>query len=178
MLVSDDKSLIDKAIFLSQQARDPVPHYEHSEVGYNYRMSNILAAIGRGQLQVLNQRVEQKRAIFHHYLNRLGDLPGIAFMPEAPYGRSNRWLTSITVDPNKFGADRESIRVALEAENIESRPVWKPMHLQPVFKRCEVVGGKTAEYLFDHGLCLPSGTAMTESDLDRICRIIRSCHRR
>jgi dTDP-4-amino-4,6-dideoxygalactose transaminase len=173
MLASDDRPFIEKARFLSQQARDPAPHYEHSEIGYNYRMSNILAAIGRGQLRVLDDRVKRKREIFEYYRNALSGLPGIEFMPEAPYGRSNRWLTCITVDPEKFGADREAVRLALEAENIESRPVWKPMHLQPVFKGCESIGGEVAEDLFKRGLCLPSGTAMTEEDLARIVEVIR-----
>ena len=133
MLASDDKEMIEKARFWSQQARDPFPHYEHTEIGYNYRMSNIVAAIGLGQLGVLDERVRRKREIFDYYRNALGDLPGIEFMPEADYGRSNRWLTVILIDPDKFGADREDVRLALEGENIESRPVWKPMHLQPVF---------------------------------------------
>ncbi len=133
MLASDDREMIEKARFWSQQARDPFPHYEHTEIGYNYRMSNIVAAIGLGQLGVLEDRVRRKREIFDYYRNALGDLPGIEFMPEADYGRSNRWLTVILIDPDKFGADREDVRLALEGENIESRPVWKPMHLQPVF---------------------------------------------
>ena len=172
MLVSDDGAFIEKARFLSQQAQDPAPHYEHSEIGYNYRMSNVLAAVGRGQLRVLDARVKRKREIFDHYRNALGDLPGIEFMPETSYGRSTRWLTCITIDPQKFGADREAVRLALEAENIESRPVWKPMHMQPVFKGCECIAGEVAEDLFKRGLCLPSGTAMTEEDLTRIVWVI------
>lgn len=172
MLVSADRSLIDHARKLAQQSRDPAPHYEHSEIGYNYRMSNILAGVGRGQMESLTDRVAAKRRIFDFYRARMADLPGIAFMPEASWGRSTRWLTCITVDPSQFGADRETIRLALEAENIEARPVWKPMHLQPVFAGCEVVGGAVAERLFDQGLCLPSGTAMTESDLERIVDVI------
>ena len=185
MLASDDKDLIDHARFLSQQAGEDFPHYEHTQIGYNYRMSNILAAIGRGQLRVLDERVKRKREIFDYYQNALGDLPGIEFMPEAGYGRCNRWLTVILVIPEEFGADREKVRLALEAENIEARPVWKPMHLQPVFNpqiasrkgakahngksyKATVVGGEVAEDLFKRGLCLPSGTAMTNSDLDRV----------
>ena len=118
-------------------------------------MSNILAAIGRGQLQVLEDRVRRKREIFESYRQALGDLPGIDFMPEAPWGMHNRWLTVITIDPDEFGATRENVRLALEAENIESRPLWKPMHLQPVFNGCETVGGSVAEELFAKGLCLP-----------------------
>ena len=134
MLASDDKALIDQARFLSQQARDQAPHYEHSTIGYNYRMSNIVAAIGRGQLRVLDERVEIKRRIFDYYHESLKDLPGIEFMPEAPYGRSNRWLTVILITPERFGNDRETVQLALESENIEARPMWKPMHLQPVFR--------------------------------------------
>src|SRR5208283_675995 len=133
MLVSDDRHLIEQARFLSQQARDPAPHYEHSQIGYNYRMSNIVAAIGRGQLRVLEQRVEQKQKIYSCYKEALSGLPGIEFMPESQLGRSTRWLTVILIDPDEFGADRETVRLALEEHNIESRPLWKPMHLQPVF---------------------------------------------
>ncbi len=174
MLVSDDVDFIAHARKLATQARDPAPHYEHSEIGYNYRMSNVLAAIGRGQLQVLTDRVERKREIFATYRQTLGDLPGIDFMPEATWGRHNRWLTVITVDPEQFGATHEDVRLALEAENIESRPVWKPMHLQPVFQDCEVAGGTVAEELFATGLCLPSGTAMSEQDQMRVVAVIRA----
>ena len=158
MLVSPDGDFIAHARKLATQARDPAPHYEHSEIGYNYRLSNVLAAIGRAQLQVLEERVLARRRNFAYYQQHLGDLPGIAFMPEAPWGRATRWLTVVTIDPDQFGADREAVRLALEAENIEARPVWKPMHLQPVFADCEVVGGAVAEAIFRHGLCLPSGS--------------------
>ena len=161
MLVSDDADLIDHARKLATQARDPAPHYQHSEIGYNYRLSNVLAGIGRGQLAVLEDRVQARRRNFDFYVQHLGDLPGLEFMPEAPWGRHTRWLTVITVDAAQFGADREEIRLALEAENIESRPVWKPMHMQPVFAGCEVIGGSVSEDLFAHGLCLPSGSSMT-----------------
>jgi len=177
MLASHDKSFIDHARFLSQQARDPAPHYEHSTYGYNYRMSNIVAAVGRGQLEVLGERVTRRREIFSYYLEHLSKLPGIGFMPEAPYGRGNRWLTTITVDAEKFGADREAIRRALENENIESRPIWKPMHMQPVFKDAVTLGGSVSERLFHDGLCLPSGTQLTEAELLRIVHIITACHR-
>ena len=177
MLVSADRALIEHARKLSTQARDPAPHYQHSEIGYNYRLSNVLAAIGRGQLRVLEQRVQRKREIFAFYRHALADLPGIAFMPEAPWGCGTRWLTVITVDPAQFGATYEDIRLALEAQNIESRPLWKPMHLQPVFAGCEVVGGDVAAALFQHGLCLPSGTAMSEADLERIVTVIQSLRR-
>lgn len=178
MLASEDKDLIDHARFLSQQARDPFPHYEHSEVGYNYRMSSILAAIGRGQLRVLEERVNARRRIFGFYQNALKELPGISFMPEAPYGLSNRWLTVILIDPEKFGADRETVRLALEKENIESRPLWKPMHLQPLFRGCRMRGGSVSEGLFSHGLCLPSGSALTADDMERIAGLIKDCHKR
>ena len=178
MLVSPDKEFIEHARKLATQARDPAPHYEHSEIGYNYRLSNVLAAIGRGQLQVLAERVRRRREICESYCSLLGDLPGLAFMPEAPWGCSTRWLTVITVDPAQFGATREDIRLALEAENIESRPLWKPMQLQPVFRDCEVVGGAVAERLFRDGLCLPSGTAMSEDDLARVAAVVRKLGRR
>jgi dTDP-4-amino-4,6-dideoxygalactose transaminase len=174
MLVSDDPDLISHARKLASQARDPAPHYEHSEIGYNYRMSNLLAAVGRAQLRVLDDRVRRRREIFDHYRQALGDLPGVDFMPEAPWGRSNRWLTVLTVDPHAAGVTREDLRLALEAENIEARPVWKPMHLQPVFRDCETVGGGVSEELFDRGLCLPSGSAMTEDDLDRVVETTRA----
>jgi dTDP-4-amino-4,6-dideoxygalactose transaminase len=173
MLVSDDADLIARARFMATQARDPAPHYQHSQLGFNYRLSNVLAGIGRGQLQVLGERVEARRRIFDRYVAALQDLPGVAFMPEAALGRSNRWLTCLTIDPAKAGVDREAVRKALEAENIEARPVWKPLHLQPVFAGCEIVGGAVAERLFDQGLCLPSGSAMTEDDQQRVVGIVR-----
>ncbi len=141
MLVSDNRELIEQAKLFAQQAREPFPHFEHCHIGYNYRMSNILAAIGIGQLKVLDERVAKKREIFSYYQEALKDIPGIEFMPEASYGKSNRWLTVILINPDEFGADRETVRLALEEENIESRPVWKPMHLQPVFQ----VEGSRAE---------------------------------
>jgi pyridoxal phosphate-dependent aminotransferase EpsN len=173
MLVSNNKALIDKARFWATQSRDPVAHYQHSEIGYNYRMSNVLAAIGRGQLRVLEQRVQARRANFEYYCKALGDLPGIAFMPEADYGRCTRWLTCVTIDPNISGTDREKTRLALEAENIDARPVWKPMHLQPIFKGCRCYGGAVAERLFDRGLCLPSGSNLSTADLDRVIEVVR-----
>ena len=175
MIVSDDEELIKKARFWATQARDPAVHYEHSELGYNYRMSNVLAAIGRGQLQVLGERVDTKRRIFQKYFDALHDLPGVEFMPEPSYGRATRWLTCLTIDPDKAQIDRDDIMTALEAENIESRPTWKPMHLQPLYKGYEIIGGKVSEQLFKNGLCLPSGTAMGSEDLQRIISIIRRC---
>jgi dTDP-4-amino-4,6-dideoxygalactose transaminase len=177
MLVSDRKEWIDKARFLATQARDPAPHYQHSQIGFNYRMSNLLAAVGRGQLRVLGDRVERRRAVNAYYQRALGDLPGLNFMPEAPGGRSNRWLTCITIDPELFGATREDIRCRLEALNIEARPVWKPMHLQPVFGNYPVRGGRVAESLFERGLCLPSGSSLQDSDLQRVADEVRACAR-
>jgi len=178
MLVADDPELIAHARKLAAQAREPVPHYEHLETGFNYRLSNVLAAIGRGQLRLLEERVAARRRNFAFYVDALGGLPGIAFMPEAPWGQHSRWLTCLTVEPREFGLDREALRVALEAENIEARPVWKPMHLQPVFRRCQHIGGTVAEDLFAHGLCLPSGSNLSPGDLERIVRAIRQAPRR
>ena len=168
MLLSDNPHYIERAKHLATQAREPAPHYEHTKVGYNYRLSNLLAAVGRGQLQNLEKKVEAKRRINAFYRRALSDIPGIEFMPEAPYGQSNCWLTCITIDPELAGVTNEEIRLALEAENIESRPTWKPMHQQPVFFGCRVAGGDVADEIFEKGLCLPSGTALEESDLNRI----------
>jgi dTDP-4-amino-4,6-dideoxygalactose transaminase len=173
MLVSRDEALIKKARFWATQSRDPGPHYQHSEIGYNYRLSNVLAGIGRGQLRVLEDRVNARRAKCAYYERAFRDLPGIVFMPEAPWNRCTRWLTCILVDPLAFGMDREAIRLALEAENIEARPVWKPMHLQPVFAECAKFGGAVAEDLFARGLCLPSGSNLTEGDLERVVGVVR-----
>ena len=174
MLVSDDADLVTHARKLATQARDEAPHYQHSEIGYNYRMSNVLAGIGRGQLAVLEDRVSARRANFEYYRATLGGLPGIDFMPEAEWGRHTRWLTVLTIDPAEFGCDREAVRVALEMENIEARPVWKPMHMQPVFSDCEVVGGAVAEDLFRTGLCLPSGSNLAPDDLARVATAVRA----
>ena len=177
MLCSNDSDLIDKARFLATQARDPAPHYEHSTVGFNYRMSNIAAAIGVKQIEVLHDRVCRRREIFSCYERALSDLPGIEFMPEAPYGQSNRWLTVIQIDSSRFGASRDYVRTQLEEQNIESRPVWKPLHLQPVFSTSECEGGEVAERLFRNGLCLPSGSSLSEEDLGRVCSAVRKCFR-
>jgi dTDP-4-amino-4,6-dideoxygalactose transaminase len=178
MLVSPDGELIDHARKLATQAREPAPHYQHTEIGYNYRLSNVLAAIGRAQLEVLDARVAARRRNFEYYMKRLATVPGISFMPEAPWGRATRWLTCIQVDPDLFGAAAEVIRLALERENVEARPVWKPMHLQPVFAGYESIGGAVAEEIFDQGLCLPSGSNLSEGDLayivETICATPRS----
>jgi dTDP-4-amino-4,6-dideoxygalactose transaminase len=174
-LVGNDQSQIDEARFLSTQAKDPFPHYEHSVVGFNYRMSNIVAGIGRGQMLVLPERVLRRRAIHDFYLEALKDLPGLKFLPEPKGCYSNRWLTTITIDPlTSNGVNREAIRLKLESENIESRPLWKPMHLQPVFKHASSFVNETSDHLFANGLCLPSGTAMTEEELLRVCSLIKS----
>jgi pyridoxal phosphate-dependent aminotransferase EpsN len=174
MLISTDEALIVHARKLATQARDPAPHYEHSEVGYNYRLSNILAAIGRGQLRVLGDRVAARRRNFAIYAEALGDLPGIEFMPEAPWGTHSRWLTTLTIDPRQFGVDREAVRRALDVEGIEARPVWKPMHRQPLYAQSPILGGGVADDLFSRGLCLPSGSNLSETDLERVVAIVRS----
>ncbi len=175
MIVSNHKNLIDKVRFWATQARDPAPYYQHSEIGFNYRMSNILAAIGLGQLAVLREHVAKKREIFSFYQKALGDVPGISFMPEAPYGVHSRWLTCVTIEPDEFGAKRDHVLHALAEKDIESRPVWKPMHLQPLFSGCQRVGGAVAEELFYKGLCLPSGITLEHNDLERVVSIIRGC---
>lgn len=177
MLVTEDGALAAHLRKLATQARDPAPHYEHSEVGYNYRLSNVLAAIGRGQIRYLADRVAARRRNFERYSRDLGTLPGISFMPEADWGRATRWLTVMTVDPAAYGADREAIRLALEAENIEARPVWKPMHLQPVFRGAEVWGGEVARGVFERGLCLPSGSSLAEADRQRVVAVLRGLSR-
>jgi dTDP-4-amino-4,6-dideoxygalactose transaminase len=176
MLVSPDEELIRHALKLATQARDPAPHYEHSELGYNYRLSNVLAAIGRGQLRVLEDRVAARRRNYEFYTRALAEMPGITFMPEAPWGRHTRWLTTLTIDPARFGADREAVRLALEQENIEARPVWKPMHLQPIFAAFERRGGGVAEELFQNGLCLPSGSNLTPDERARVVELVRAVH--
>ena len=173
-LASADADLVSRARFLATQARDAAPHYEHSSIGYNYRMSNLLAAVGRGQLQTIDERVHARRANFDAYVEALGDLPGVGFMPEASYGRSNRWLTCITIDPDVFGATRDDVRVALEKEDIEARPTWKPMHLQPIFRGCHAAGGAVSARLFEIGLCLPSGSSLSQADRDRVVAGVRS----
>ncbi len=177
MLVSGDEAIAREARFLASQARDAAPHYEHSKIGFNYRLSNILAGVGRGQLLVLDERVRLRRRNFERYQQALEGVPGITFMPEAPYGCSSRWLTVIQVDPELFGATREEIRLRLEAADIESRPVWKPMHLQPVFRTARRVGGGVSERLFERGLCLPSGSLMTEGELGRVVETILQVRR-
>jgi dTDP-4-amino-4,6-dideoxygalactose transaminase len=172
MLVTDSAEVAERARFLATQARDPFPHYEHSALGYNYRLSNLLAALGRAQLRGLDHRIERRRAIHERYRKVLGGVPGIRFMPVAPYGEPNWWLTCIVVDPDAFGADREQIRVALEEVDVESRPTWKPLHLQPVFEGVPTIGGEVCAGIFTDGLCLPTGSALTEAEIDRVVEAI------
>jgi pyridoxal phosphate-dependent aminotransferase EpsN len=176
MLVSHRRDIVERARHLATQAKDPAPHYEHSEVGYNYRLSNLLAAIGRGQLRSLPAKLARRRAVNDTYRAALSQLSGFQFMPEATYGRSNCWLTCVIVGPSLFGASREDIRLALETENIESRPLWKPMHLQPVFRACAMAGGSVAEELFDRGLCLPSGSSLAPASQAKVIGIVESAH--
>ena len=177
ILASDDAKVIERARYLSTQARQPFVHYEHTEAGYNYRLSNVSAAIGVGQLRYIEDRVTRRRAIFDGYSERLGNLPGLTMMPEASYGRSTRWLTVVFIDKDAFGASPEDIRLALESQNIEARPIWKPMHMQPVYADAPHIGGETAERLFTRGLCLPSGSQLTPDDQERVCEVIRGCRR-
>ena len=168
-LIADNESLIKQARFLATQARDAAPHYQHSHIGYNYRMSNVCAAIGRGQMEVLVDRISQRRSNYDYYVKHLGPIDGIIFLAEPTGYFSNRWLTTILVDASKTnGITREDTRLALEKQNIESRPLWKPMHLQPVFAGTSFYGDGTSEQLFKNGLCLPSGSNLTQLDLDRV----------
>ena len=178
-LASQNGEAIAQARFLATQARDPASHYQHSTYGYNYRLSNVCAAIGVAQMGVLSERVAARRGIWAAYQERLGSLPGVSFDRAEEVSRPNRWLTTLLIDPNAAGASAEAVRLALESENIEARPMWKPMHQQPVFEGARLEGtGGVAEALFQTGLCLPSGSAMQEHDLDRICSIVESCLRR
>lgn len=178
MLLSDDVEALDKALFWATQARDRAPWYQHSEMGYNYRMSNIVAAIGRGQLTVLDDRVKARRELFERYKEGLGDIPGVGFMPEASYGQANRWLTVMTLDPAQTTVTPLQVIEALEAENIEARPVWKPMHLQPLFADCMYFtheeGESVSDRLFVNGLCLPSGSSLTEEEQGRVIEVVRN----
>ena len=170
MLVSDNKERIEKVRFWSTQSRDKARHYEHSELGYNYRMSNIVAGIGRGQLRVLDRRIEKKKYIFEYYRRELGQLDGVSFMPINEWNEPNCWLSCITLSGRVRPID---IIEALEAENIESRPIWKPMHLQPYYKGRDFIGSGVSDGIFENGVCLPSDTKMTDEDLDRVCGIIK-----
>ncbi|GAA4353878.1 DegT/DnrJ/EryC1/StrS family aminotransferase [Hymenobacter saemangeumensis] len=174
-LVTNDAELAFRARFLATQAKDEAPHYQHSELGYNYRLSNILAGIGRGQMELLDDRVKRRREIFAWYQEHLAGLPGLrlAPAPELPGSRSNRWLTTVLLNPAETSCTPEALRLHLETHNVESRPLWKPMHLQPLYEQAPMYGGEVCAGLFEQGLCLPSGTAMTEADLLRVAEGIR-----
>jgi dTDP-4-amino-4,6-dideoxygalactose transaminase len=174
-LISDNKNFIDKARFLATQARDKAPHYQHSEIGYNYRMSNVCAGIGRGQMKVLDERVVQRRDNFKFYEKEIGSIDGIDFQLETKGTFSNRWLTAIIINPSKTGGkSREDLRIAMGNENIECRPLWKPMHLQPVFGQYPFYGDHTSDKLFENGLCLPSGSNLSDDDKTRILNCFNS----
>jgi pyridoxal phosphate-dependent aminotransferase EpsN len=173
MLVSEDSELMKKARFWATQARDPAPHYQHSELGYNYRLSNILAGIGRGQLRVLSERVAARRQNFQRYFQVLGDLPGVEFMPEAAFGRASRWLTCLTLNPAQCNVTPESLLRVLADHHVEARPIWKPLHLQPIFKSCEKIGGTVAQQLFEQGICLPSGSNLLPEEQDYVIQIVK-----
>ena len=173
MLASPNVAWVNKARFWSQQARDPGLAYQHSEIGYNYRMSNVLAGIGRGQLAVLDLRVQQRRAIAGRYRQAFGDLQGIKPMPQASYGLSTNWLSCFLVEETKFGVSRDALIAALDEANVESRPVWKPMHLQPLYRDCECYGGSVAADLFAKGICLPSSSSLSAEDQLRVVNAVR-----
>jgi dTDP-4-amino-4,6-dideoxygalactose transaminase len=173
MLLAAHQPWIDRARHLATQAREPVRHYEHKEIGYNYRLSNLLAAVGRAQLADLERRVDARRAIQARYRAALGDLPGWSFMPEASFGRATFWLTCATIAPGAAGETRDDVIDRLAAVNIEARPVWKPLHLQPAFIAAQIHGGQIAEQLFRDGLCLPSGSGLTPRDQDRVIEVVR-----
>ena len=171
-LVTNNQDYARRALHLATQARDDAPHYQHTEVGYNYRMSNIVAGIGRGQMEVLEERVDQRRQVFEYYRQALGNIPGIRFPKETKEAKSNCWLTTVLVEPHETGITRETLRLALESQNIESRPLWKPMHLQPIYQNYPACLNGTGDQLFKKGLCLPSGSNMSRDDADRvICEI-------
>jgi dTDP-4-amino-4,6-dideoxygalactose transaminase len=174
-LVTHDAELARQARFLATQAKDPAPHYQHSQVGYNYRLSNLLAGIGRGQMELLPDRVKRRREIFAWYREQLASLPGVvvALAQEPTGGLSNRWLTTILLNPEATAATPETVRLHLETRNIESRPLWKPLHLQPLFANTPMYGGAVCADLFARGLCLPSGTAMGDEELRRVAKTLR-----
>jgi dTDP-4-amino-4,6-dideoxygalactose transaminase len=174
-LVADDEGLVDRARHLATQAREPAPHYEHVAAGYNYRLSNLLAALGRGQLQRLPEMMARRAEIHARYVEALGDEPGVAFMPVPEGSEPNRWLTVMTIDPEAAGTDCETARLALEASNIEARPAWKPMHLQPLFAEAEMAGGAVSAGEFETGLCLPTGSSLTVADQERTVEVLAGC---
>jgi dTDP-4-amino-4,6-dideoxygalactose transaminase len=171
-LVSNNSDVVKETRFLSTQARDEAPHYQHSKIGYNYRISNLCAGVGRGQMEVLATRIQQRRDNYKKYYDRYNSKKGIHFLNEPTGYFSNRWLSTILIDPTEAGFSREDLRLAMDKENIESRPLWKPMHLQPVFAHCEYFGNGTSEMLFANGLCLPSGSNLMDADFERIFKVI------
>jgi pyridoxal phosphate-dependent aminotransferase EpsN len=177
MVVTPDEAHATRIRKLATQAREPAPHYEHTELGYNYRLSNILAALGLAQLRKLDLRVAQRRRNFEYYQQHLGDLPGIVFMPEPAWGRTTRWLTVLTIDPEQGGTTRDAVRERLSAHGIEARPVWKPMHRQPALRDRPAYISGCADHLFEDGLCLPSGSSLSEEDLARVATVVREAWR-
>lgn len=177
MLVTQSKADAARARKLGSQAREAAPHYQHEEMGYNYRLSNLLAAVGRAQLRKLDQFVANRRAHFDFYQSALSALHGVTGMPEAPWGRSSRWLSVFCFDPSAGAPSRETVRLRLLEAGIEARPLWKPMHQQPVFKDLRVVGGKNADWLFEHGLCLPSGSQLSPAEREEVVEHIFACKR-
>lgn len=173
MLVTRDGAQADRIRHRASQARDPAPHYEHSTIGFNYRLSNLLAAVGRGQLMSLDAKVARRREINARYRDLLGDLPGITFLTEPDGQRWNSWLTCVTIDPAAFGASTDDVRGALAREGIEARPVWKPMHLQPVFAGAPRLDAGTSARLFAQGLCLPSGSALADAEVAEVAEVVR-----
>jgi dTDP-4-amino-4,6-dideoxygalactose transaminase len=172
MLITHDEEIAQRARYLATQARDPAPHYEHSVIGFNYRMSNLLAALGVAQLKSLGTKLARRIDHNRYYRERLQDLPGVGFMPAAPYGESTWWLTCLTLDPETSGTSPDQVRLALDERGIEARPVWKPMHMQPVFRDCPALGGDVAAKLFATGLCLPSGSNLTDDDRTEVADIV------
>lgn len=175
MLLADQAAWIDQARYLATQAREPVAHYEHTAVGYNYRLSNVLAGLGLSQMADLDRRIRVRKEHYESYRAALEALPGLSFMPIASAGAANYWLTSVRVVPELAGTDRDRIIAALDAADIEARPLWKPLHLQPVFQDCEAEGGAFAEQLFAEGVCLPSGSGMSPAERERVIGIVGSC---
>jgi dTDP-4-amino-4,6-dideoxygalactose transaminase len=173
-LVADDDTWIERARHLATQARDPAAHYEHSTVGYNYRLSNLAAAIGRGQLRGLDEKLNRRRAVNRRYRDAFADVDGVGFLPDADYGEPTNWLTVITLDPHLAAAKPEDVRHALDAVDIEARPAWKPMHLQSLYAESPMIGGDVAEEIFATGLCLPSGSSLTDEQQDRVVEVVRA----
>jgi len=173
MLVCDDDEFARRIRFFATQAREDAPHYEHREIGFNYRLSNVLAALGRAQLADLDRRVERRRDVNRRYREGLADAPGVAFMPEAPFGHSTNWLTCITIDPDLAHSTTDDVRLWLESHDVESRPAWKPLHLQPAFAEAPRFVDGTSQQLFERGLCLPSGSSLTPDVQDRVIALLR-----